>query len=407
MKSDLSSPEKRDNKIVITGIELQSSVLIYKMVIGGQREEARLKLSSNLLPYAMTDRIDAVVAGLMIFAIKQGYDFESHLPITDELYYNLTRHFICALTETNHLHRPRIIATQIKVCQKTAHIVATGVSCGVDSSYTICSHKTGVPESHKITHLAYFNAGSHADNGEDASALYAARRQHVLNYCAETEREIIEAESNLPDIINKHAHSYTHLEHHTFMMLFCVLSVQRGVSRYYYSSSSTYVHFNCQIAQDSIRPPGDYDLLTLTAHSLSNINFSSAGAEVTRLNKLKLIAENPTESKYLNVCVLTPHNEGRCFKCARTLMEIEAFGLLEKFREAFDIEEYKASRDFYLNYLSNGILQNDSFCLELQPYFEQELAPYLARLNRKPSAFKKLRLRLKSLFGCRKSKRVP
>lgn len=220
-------------KIVISGLSLIDQQVTIQLNIDGVDEVIYARLSQNIVPYATLDRIDSVVMGLILFAIKNGYDFDSAIPITDELYYNLTTHLIEAIASTENLHRPEIRAPKISACDKKAHIVSTGVSCGVDSLYTICFHKTNIPPSHQLTHLSFFNVGSHhtGQREEKSRRLFEERRKHIKSYCEKSAFELIEIESNLYTILDKYDGGYSHIEYHTYMALFCILLIQKGVSK--------------------------------------------------------------------------------------------------------------------------------------------------------------------------------
>lgn len=123
-------------KIIIKQIELQGNTIQTSISIAGENQTITTSLNNECLPYLCLDRIDAYVIGFLYFALKQGYNIESHLPISEELYYNLEYHFIDAICMGNpHLHRIKIKAPTINgiqdLSQKT--LVATGISCGIDS----------------------------------------------------------------------------------------------------------------------------------------------------------------------------------------------------------------------------------------------------------------------------------
>ena len=362
-------------KIVISGLSLIDQQVTIQLNIDGVDEVIYARLSQNIVPYATLDRIDSVVMGLILFAIKNGYDFDSAIPITDELYYNLTTHLIEAIASTENLHRPEIRAPKISACDKKAHIVSTGVSCGVDSLYTICFHKTNIPPSHQLTHLSFFNVGSHhtGQREEKSRRLFEERRKHIKSYCEKSAFELIEIESNLYTILDKYDGGCSHIEYHTYMALFCILLIQKGVSKYYYSSGHMYAHFDCKYRKNRNFDSASYDLLTLCVATSSNISFSSFGATVTRLKKIEFVAKHPLEAAHLNVCVLSPHNEGTCFKCRRTLLEIDFLGMLENFKDAFDIKQYMENRNDYLEYLYIGVLRKDPFCEDIISRFNSEI----------------------------------
>lgn len=146
-------------KIIIKQIELQGNTIQTSISIAGENQTITTSLNNECLPYLCLDRIDAYVIGFLYFALKQGYNIESHLPISEELYYNLEYHFIDAICMGNpHLHRIKIKAPTINgiqdLSQKT--LVATGISCGIDSLYTIATHSTAdIPKSFKLNTLCF------------------------------------------------------------------------------------------------------------------------------------------------------------------------------------------------------------------------------------------------------------
>mgnify|MGYP003577444638 FL=1 len=64
-----------------------------------------------------------------------------------------------------------------------------------------------------------------------------------------------------------------------------------------------------------------------------------------------MVTEFEPSRRYLNVCV-DPAFEGRncsvCFKCRRTLMTLELLGKAEDYREVFDLEKFRATKNSYL-----------------------------------------------------------
>lgn len=124
-------------KIIIQSIEKElPNRLLYRLTVGDQEEEAHIEVDKMYADYLVTDRIDSLVWGLLQFAINRGYDIESTLPITEDLWYNLEMNLIDPLAANPGMHRIHIQAPLVPVMNH-AKIVATGISCGVDSLYTI------------------------------------------------------------------------------------------------------------------------------------------------------------------------------------------------------------------------------------------------------------------------------
>lgn len=157
-------------KIIIQSIEKElPNRLLYRLTVGDQEEEAHIEVDKMYADYLVTDRIDSLVWGLLQFAINRGYDIESTLPITEDLWYNLEMNLIDPLAANPGMHRIHIQAPLVPVMNH-AKIVATGISCGVDSLYTIATHGKKVPKPYRLTHLCFFDAGSHNTGLQDDSS---------------------------------------------------------------------------------------------------------------------------------------------------------------------------------------------------------------------------------------------
>lgn len=370
------------NKISINNIYIKNNIIIAELNIRGNSEIITTQVSSNAIKYASVDRIDALVIGLIIFAIKNKYDFESQIPISEELYYNITHHFIRTITTTENLYRPQIFAPIISEINNKSEIIATGISCGVDSLYTIYSHKD-LPSNLKINHLIYLDAGSHkTGNRVKDEELFNGRRQLCINFAKKAQLNLIEIYTNMHEIINKYdLNGYSHVENHTFMTASCITWLQSGIKRYYYSSGIPYYNFNCKYHPDGKFDAASYDLLSLNTFSHGSIKFISSGGNISRIEKVKELCNYELAHKYLNVCINSVKNDSVCYKCARTLLEIDACGKIDLFRDVFDIDFYKNNRQKYLELLYINYLKKDQFAMELFPYYKNEFTIKLKFLS--------------------------
>ena len=96
------------------------------IIIDCKSDSIITEISPNMEQYITIDRCDAFVMGLMYFAMKNGYDFKSEIPMTEELYYNLDNHFIDAIAhKSSGLYRPILTIPTIKHCEHIDIIVAT------------------------------------------------------------------------------------------------------------------------------------------------------------------------------------------------------------------------------------------------------------------------------------------
>lgn len=71
-----------------------------------------------------------------------------------------------------------------------------------------------------------------------------------------------------------------------------------------------------------------------------------------RFEKLKEVVEFKPSYKYLHVCTSDRGpNCGRCGKCLRTLTALDALGVIERYRQSFDVDDYKKNRKQNLRWL--------------------------------------------------------
>lgn len=89
--------EIRIQEIIKTEDSIQARIFINE-----NEEIIKTTFNKEIANDTITDRIDAFVWGFLFFALCEGYDIVSDIPITDELYYNLEFHFINALTAVTH-----------------------------------------------------------------------------------------------------------------------------------------------------------------------------------------------------------------------------------------------------------------------------------------------------------------
>lgn len=347
------------------------------ITIDGHHENILVTYSDNLERHLTIDRSDAIVMGLIYFAIKNGYNISSHVPISAELLYNLEQHFIDSLAVNEDFHRVKIDAPTIDGIEKNGEMVATGLSCGVDSLYTIMTHSKADAEKVRLTHMAFFDVGSHAveNNEEETKLIYEGRREISRKFAKEYGFPLLEIQSNIYIVIDKYEEKgYSHVEYDTYMMAFCVLLFQKGFRTYLCSSSNIYANFRTRKNIGETIGCDSYDLLTLMTASVNGLTFYSAGGSILRVDKVKTLCNYPPAWKYLNVCTNTVENCSHCPKCIRTLMAIDCFGAIDRFKDVFDVEYFKKHRQEYLRELYlDGYYNKLLIVKELFPYYSEKM----------------------------------
>lgn len=315
--------------------------------------------------YLCNERTDAYVIAVLNYAMRNNHDIICDAPISEDLYYNLDKYLIDAIVRYNSSwHRPQIIANIASEPLPCAGAVGTGISCGVDSFHVLAA-QTGLKfKHHNVTHLAFNNVGSHGE-GVRAAQLYTTRLERPRKFAKEYGFEFIANNSNLQDVIKQ-----THFKTHTYSSIFAVYCLQKLYSIYYYASAGyKYSEFTLEDRNCC----GSYEILSLPLLSTQKLKIYSEGADLSRIEKLQIVAAYEPSYSYLNVCLNEKYNCCKCEKCIRTLLELDAIGVLDKYQEVFDVKYYRNNKHWYLVQLLKGMHDGRHDYFEIYPYFKKEI----------------------------------
>lgn len=344
--------------------EENSAILYTDVIIDGKSDTIWFKVDKKYGEYLCYERSDAYVIAMLNYAMRNGHDIECEAPITEDLYYNIDNYLVDALVKHNKEFYRTII--QAEVASETLPsfgAVGTGISCGVDSLHAVANQTNLIFKNHNITHLTFNNVGSHGE-GKRASDLFAKRCERPIRFAKEYGFEIIVSDSNLMDIIKQ-----VHFESHTYSSLFPVYCLQKLYSIYYYASAGFGYH---EFRLDE-RDCGAYELLSLPLFSTNRLRIYSEGEGLSRMDKLKDIVRYKPSYKYLNVCLSSEDNCGKCEKCIRTLLGIDALGVLDKYKDVFDIEYYRKHKQWYIQQLVIQKSLGKHDYIELSTYFKNDI----------------------------------
>ena len=336
--------------------------------IDGKREKVWFKVAKKYEPYLCFERSDAFVIAVLNYAMRNQHDIRCDTPISEDLYYNIDRYLIDALVKYNKdFYRPVITAPIASEDLPCAGAVGTGISCGVDSLHALaCQTKTKFVR-HNITHLAFNNVGSHGE-GEKGELLYQKRLQLPKQFAEEYGFELVASDSNLMNVVQQN-----HFKTHTYSSMFAVYCLQKLYSVYYYASSGCRYHEFTLIDRPEIAS-GSYEMLSLPLFSTHALRIYSEGEGMSRMEKLRDVVKYVPSYKYLNVCLREEHNCGKCEKCIRTLLGIDALGELDKYAEVFDIGYYRKNKKWYLQQMLYQMARHKHDYFEIYPYFKDEVS---------------------------------
>lgn len=297
-----------------------------------------LRTNNKYRDYVVDDRIDGVLVGLLNYALRNNHDIKSNIPVSERLLFNLNDVIIPALSEANpEYHHIKILCPAIEKATN-GFAVGTGISCGVDSFYALASAQDSKFKNYRVTHLVLNNVGQHGDN-KVASKHFNEREIIVEQFAKENGFELIACDSNYHVLFPQN-----HLHCHTYANLFPILTLGNLFKIYYYASGG--IKFNeINISNDD---PAYFEPILLPMLSTGQLTIYSGGANVTRMNKLRRLADYKPSYNYLQVCVSDSENCGKCEKCVRTLVALEALDILDRFGKVFDLSNYHDNHDWYM-----------------------------------------------------------
>lgn len=281
--------------------------------------------------YLLVERADAFVCALLPLAMRSGKNIASEAPVTAQFLHNLSEILIPQL----FAHDSRLYYTQLQASADSSilisgNAVATGMSCGVDSFYTVGLYLSSPLHSMNLTHLY---TGNYI-YGNDGPVYERAERA-----AGDLGLPLVRTGTNINEEL-KLPHLYTHF----FKTMFGVLALRKLFRIYYYSTAEDFSHF--KLSANGTGDTALVELLLLYTFTCSDFQIVTGGVKSERTEKTRAICALPTARKLLNVC-LHPEkatNCGRCEKCVRTLLALDMLDSLDLFREAFDIDDYRINR---------------------------------------------------------------
>ena len=344
--------------------------VISELTIDGETCQLWAEVDKKYAQYICYEHSDAFVVAILHYAIMNNHDIICEAPMNEDLYYQISTYTIDALTKWSpNMHKIMLkseIDSQRLPC---AGKVGTGISCGIDSFHALALHADIKMNRHRITHLLFNNTGSHGE-GVAAEKLYNERRNRIESFCSQYGFDLIELNSNIKSVFKQN-----HLLSHTYTSMFSVFCLQKLFSVYYYASGHTINDFT--IKDTDINDPAFYDIFLLQSFSTENLKLYSEGVNLTRLEKTKEVAKYEPSYNYLNVCVKTSENCGKCEKCRRTLLALDAIGKIDSYTSVFDVDYYKNNKIEYLIFLEVQKKLNNIFYIEMYPYFKRNITPLI------------------------------
>lgn len=302
----------------------------------------------------LTDDVyDAFVIVSLYLGMHYHQDVHIEGKISPRLYHNIM-HYLMKIFD-NFSDDTQPIKFTVDGFKKTKKgpidLVATGISCGVDSLTTIYDNFIETSdEDFRINGLVLANCGTHGDYENEKTRKIWFERAKLNKKAAD--------ELGLPVfLVDSNLHAFTHKVNENRMgylaIYCCAMALQKYIKRYLASSGDSYD--SCSEYSLSER---DIDIAayceTYMPHLISTERFETVidGCQYERSDKIKKICDWDITKKYLNVCLDSKDDMGncsKCQKCARTLLVLEALGKLDDYQNVFDLDVYRKNRTFLLN----------------------------------------------------------
>ena len=299
--------------------------------------------------YLCTERGDAFVVAMLWYAMVTESDIECEAPVSEKMAFGIKQYLVPALMKEENGHKRHINiicdTTAIPVANKGG--VGTGMSCGVDSLYTLdVFSRPNVPEKYKLTHLTYFNMGAIFHPNRATKKVYSMKEfyettdkmsleklQNAQDVADMSNLPLLYVKSNMDCDYYRGAYGDTGV----YRNCACVLATA-GLFSIYYCSSGGSNAFDLRLDKGSEY----YEALLCDVFSTESLSFMLSDYD-TRLEKMLVLQHNKAAQQYLDVCFCF-NSCGECSKCLRTLVTLDILGSLDKFNNVFDIEKYKKNR---------------------------------------------------------------
>jgi ABC-type glycerol-3-phosphate transport system permease component len=171
--------------------------------------------------------------------------------------------------------------------------------------------------------------------------LFDKYTEQLLEAADACNLELLAVDSNLAEVIEE-----SYYRSHTMITVAAAYILSGRIGTFLYSSGFPFewILSTTLINKEDI---AWYDPFLLPLLTSENSEVLPSGTSASRISKLEKISNFAPTFRHLNVCQYpgkTPVNCGKCGKCTRTLLGLDALGVLEKYRTVFDVDAYKKNR---------------------------------------------------------------
>ncbi len=302
------------------------------------------------VPSEFSDSIDINSADPFVMAFIQiAAKYNENIEVWDagvsnELAHNIEEKLIPVLAQMGCGNgNTKVLASEYRIPIDSKKIAATGISLGIDSFYSIVTNLPAENEALPINAVVYIYQVDAWENFDisDLHKLLKNQRKVADGYKLKL----------IPIVTNVRCVMETELifsQFHTFSDMGSVAALRKLIGNYYYATGYSYDEMALRFSDS-----GSYENIIQDVFSFDGFKMLSAGAEVTRFEKTKVLSTNTVVRSYLDVCYHDKENKTKylncssCAKCIRTMTTLDVIGKLEDFGNVFDTELYNKSKSKY------------------------------------------------------------
>lgn len=298
------------------------------------------------------------LVGLLYPAMVLGEDLEIDASVSPLLLHTAQNDLQSLMLDLNPtLNRIQIRANSTKVLPQQGEQVATGFSGGIDSFTTMALFATDTaPACRRVSSIATFDVGAMGPVGvtDDIYAIYVDR---LRQYSASSSLHWQAVRSNLDEF-----YRLTGLEFQASHIL------RNAAAIYIFEDFYRYFHYSSTYPYQFIKA-GNNDIsfvepILLPLLATETLQFGSAGAGMARYQKVELVSRYQPATTMLDTCVgpLAERfvdgrpNCCRCWKCVRTMVNLEILGKLDDFHAVYDLDHYRTHKQEAVQNVFDGAM---------------------------------------------------
>lgn len=333
-----------ERDVTLSGVRLRCSA-----TIDGKNEQIYFDIDG---PKEKLNQIEpdpsSFLIGMLIAAMERGEDMHIEGNVPETFLHHVNVFLVPFLIACWPSSRSAIKVTASSQAEwpikPKATGAMTGLSCGVDSIYTLMEYThNDVPEPYRLKSVAVFDVGAFGEKYDAISAArYTQAEDRARAIASQIGCDFYTVKSNIQlwqkDVFRRIV---------SLLNCACALALADVCDTYLASSSESYFIINVPDQRSRKRRSIDnVDPILLPLISSRRLEIISSGAGTDRFRKILALIDRSPYLDQLTTCTrIDPFKDGgkncgSCAKCGQFLLIAEANKVLDKFAGNFDLASY-------------------------------------------------------------------